>query len=200
MKSETPTVPVASPVLFTDRPATNKQSELYKLTRRQLLTRGLVLGSGLVVGSSFIAADNAAWAMEVKALTPETMATLVQMARDIYPHDTFGDALYANAVKGHDATAADDPEFLSMIENGAKQLDSLAVENGNASYLATGWEADRVAILKSIEAEPFFQTIRGGLVVGLYNQPEVWEKLGYEGSSFEKGGYLARGFDDISWL
>ncbi len=200
MKTETRTVPVASPVSFTDRSSTDKRGELYKLTRRQLLTRGLVLGSGLVVGSSFIAADNAAWAMEVKALAPQTMATLVQMARDIYPHDNFGDALYANAVKGHDATAADDAEFLSMIEGGAKQLDAIAVENGNSSYVGTGWEADRVAILKTIESEPFFQTIRGGLVVGLYNQPEVWNLLGYEGSSYEKGGYLARGFDDINWL
>ena len=200
MKTKTPTSPVASPVQFMDRQPAARQGELYTLTRRQLLTRGLLLGSGLVVGSSFIAGDNAAWAMEVKAIAPESMATLVQMARDIYPHDSFGDAIYANAVKGHDATAADDPDFLSMIENGVKQLDTTAIENGNASYLATGWEADRVAILKSIETEPFFQTIRGGLVVGLYNQPEVWEKLGYEGSSFEKGGYLARGFDDISWL
>jgi len=79
-------------------------------------------------------------------------------------------------------------------------LDAIAQRNGEASYLATGWEADRTAILKSIESDAFFQTIRGGLVVGLYNQPEVWSMLGYEGSSFEHGGYLNRGFDDVSWL
>lgn len=195
MKTEIPAVPVASPVAVSGR-----HKELYKLSRRQLLARGLALGCGLVVGSSFVAGNNAAWAMEVKALAPETMATLVQMARDIYPHDNFGDALYAAAVKGHDDTAAGDADFLSMIEGGAEQLDAIAVENGHPSYVGAGWEADRVAILKSVESEPFFQTIRGGLVVGLYNQPEVWSLLGYEGSSFEKGGYLARGFDDIDWL
>jgi len=205
MKTDIPSLPVAAPVNFAGKRSSDQQSvgkagELYKLTRRQLLTRGLVLGSGLVVGSSFVAGNNAAWAMELKALTPETMATLVQMARDIYPHDRFGDERYAVAVKGHDETAAGDAEFLAMIEGGAKQLDALAAENGNPSYVATGWEADRVALLKSIESEPFFGTIRGGLVVGLYNQPEVWSLLGYEGSSFEKGGYLARGFDDITWL
>jgi hypothetical protein len=57
-----------------------------------------------------------------------------------------------------------------------------------------------VAILRSIEQDGFFQTMRGGLVVSLYNQPAVWSLLGYEGSSFEKGGYLDRGFDDVNWL
>lgn len=188
-------IPVSAPINLAPKPG-----PLYKLTRRQLLARGLAVGGSLVVGSSFVAGSGAAWAMEVKALAPETMATLVQMARDIYPHDTFGDELYAKAVKGHDETATGDAEFLGLIERGAKQLDAAANEAGHNSYIGTGWEADRTALLKTIESEPFFQTIRGGLVVGLYNQPEVWSLLGYEGSSFEKGGYLARGFDDINWL
>ncbi|TIM17407.1 MAG: gluconate 2-dehydrogenase subunit 3 family protein, partial [Mesorhizobium sp.] len=50
------------------------------------------------------------------------------------------------------------------------------------------------------EATPFFQAIRGGLVVSLYNQKEVWPIFGYEGESYSKGGYIARGFDDIEWL
>ena len=37
-------------------------------------------------------------------------------------------------------------------------------------------------------------------VVALYDDHEVWDLLGYEGSSFEKGGYLHRGFDDLDWL
>jgi hypothetical protein len=37
-------------------------------------------------------------------------------------------------------------------------------------------------------------------VVALYNDHEVWELLGYEGPSFDQGGYLNRGFDDLDWL
>jgi len=37
-------------------------------------------------------------------------------------------------------------------------------------------------------------------VLTLYNLPEVWEALGYEGASFDKGGYLTRGFNDLDWL
>ena len=37
-------------------------------------------------------------------------------------------------------------------------------------------------------------------VASLYNNPEVWPKFGYEGSSAEHGGYINRGFSDIDWL
>ena len=37
-------------------------------------------------------------------------------------------------------------------------------------------------------------------MVALYDDHEVWDLLGYEGSSFDKGGYLHRGFDDLDWL
>ena len=53
------------------------------LTRRQLLARSVAAGAALVVGPGFIAGHDAAWALETTALKPETMATLVQMARDI---------------------------------------------------------------------------------------------------------------------
>jgi len=179
-----------------DTPST----ELLKLTRRDLLKRSLAVTGSFAIGGSFLAASDAAWAMELKALSPEAMATLTQMARDIYPHDNFGDGLYAAAVKGHDDKAAEDAEFKSLIEAGVAELDTQAKGAGKPSYLGTGWESDRLAILRSVEDGDFFKTIRGGLVVGLYNQPEVWAKLGYEGSSYEKGGYLYRGFDDIKWL
>ena len=67
-------------------------------------------------------------------------------------------------------------------------------------YVDVGWEADRVALLRQMEREPFFQNVRSGLVVSLYNQKEVWPIFGYEGESAAKGGYLKRGFDDIAWL
>ena len=165
------------------------------LTRRQLLSRSMAAGASLVIGAGFVAGRDAAWAMEAAHLQPRTLATLIQMARDIYPHDHLPDALYAAAVRGHDTADA-----APMVEAGIIALDAAAEGQGHASYLDAGWEADRTAVLRTIERGAFFQTVRGGLVVGLYNQPEVWARFGYEGSSFEKGGYLARGFDDIVWL
>jgi len=170
------------------------------LTRRELLSSGVKAGAVLVIGGAFVAHAEEAWAVESKGLAPATMATLIQMARDIYPHDRVADKHYAIAVKGHDEKAAGDDAFKAMIEDGVATLDTLARAGGAASYVATGWEADRVAILRRIEDGDFFQTVRGGLVVGLYNQKEIWPVFGYEGESFSKGGYLERGFDDIAWL
>ncbi len=166
------------------------------LSRRELLKHGGV-GALLVVSGSAIISPEHAWGLETTALKPETMATLIQLARDIYPHDQLADKYYAIAVKGHDDTAAKDPAHKEMIEAGIADLD---LKSGPGGYRGIGWEEERVKVLQGIESTPFFQTIRGGLVVSLYNQKEMWPIFGYEGESHSKGGYIERGFDDIEWL
>ncbi|MCF3973619.1 Twin-arginine translocation pathway signal [Paracoccus salsus] len=165
------------------------------LTRRALLSRAAAAGAMAVAGAGFIAAPDAAWAVEVSAISEHEMATLLQMARDIYPHDKVGDRFYAIAVKGYDAE-----DHKAEVADGIAALDAAAQAAGFDSYLAAGWEAERVAILHSVEDTAFFQTVRGGLVTGLYNQKEIWPIFGYQGESFSEGGYVNRGFDDIDWL
>ncbi len=165
------------------------------LTRRDLLSRSIAAGASFVVGAGFVASADGAWAMESSALSPQTMATLIQMARDIYPHDHIGDQYYAIAVKGYDTE-----EIAPAIEAGIAALDAAAQGKGHADYLSVGWERDRVDILRGMEESPFFQQIRGGLVTGLYNQKAVWPLFGYEGESYSHGGYVDRGFNDINWL
>ncbi len=165
------------------------------MTRRQLLSRSVAAGAALVVGPGFIAGKDGAWATTMDALKPETMATLIQMARDIYPHDQVGDEYYVVAVKGYDV-----PEAVDDTEAGIAALDDAARAAGFDSYLKTGWEKDRVAILRGMEDTAFFQKVRGGLVTGLYNQKAVWPIFGYEGESYSQGGYIDRGFDDINWI
>ena len=165
-------------------------------SRREILKRGGI-GALLVITGGAVISPQHAWGIEPSALKPQTMATLIQMARDIYPHDQLADKFYAIAVKTHDEQAARDPAYKELIENGIADLDRKAGENG---YSGLGWEDERVAVLKQIDTTPFFQTIRGGLVVGLYNQKEIWPVFGYEGESYSKGGYIERGFDDIDWL
>jgi hypothetical protein len=165
------------------------------MTRRQLLSRTVAATATFSIGAGFIAAPDAAWALEVTHLKPETMAALVRMARDIYPHDQVGDEYYVIAVRGYDSA-----ELAGMVEAGISALDAAAQGRGFASYLDIGWERDRVDILRGMEESHFFQTIRGGLVTGLYNQKAVWPIFGYEGESFSEGGYIERGFNDINWL
>ncbi len=172
-----------------------EQAEVKGLTRRELLSKTMAAGASLAIGGTFVAGADAAWAMETTTLKPETMATLIQMARDIYPHDHVGDEYYAIAVKGYDTA-----EAAEGVEAGIAALNAAAQGKGHGSYLAAGWERDRVDILRAMEDSAFFQQIRGGLVTGLYNQKAVWPLFGYEGESYSEGGYIDRGFDDINWL
>jgi hypothetical protein len=128
------------------------------------------------------------------------MATLIQMARDIYPHDLLADGYYAKAMMGYYQAAAEDATLKQQLDSGVGSLNTAAKAKHGGGYLSVSWEEDRVALLKEMEDSAFFQKIRGGLITGLYNQPEVWAKFGYEGASAEKGGYISRGFDDIDWL
>lgn len=141
-----------------------------------------------------------AWAQMPKATEPETFASLVQMSRDCYPHDRLEDKYYATAVEIIDEAARGSPDQRDLLESGMAALNRAAAERHGMPYARIESEADRVALLKEIEDTPFFQKVRGNLVVGLYNQKDLWPIFGYEGSSFDKGGYLERGFDDISWL
>lgn len=171
------------------------------IDRRGHITRRVVLrGSALAVpgiAASFAIAPGAAWAQAAKNLSPATMATLARAARDIYPHDRIADSFYITAISGYDSAK---PEIRDLMTKGCAALDAAAKRTGTASYLGVVTEDDRVAILKSLAASPFFGKLRSDLVVSFYNQKGLWMKFGYEGASADKGGYINRGFDDINWL
>src|SRR5579863_3178944 len=101
-----------------------------------------------------------AWALDVKGLKPETMKTLILVARDIYPHDKVPDRFYAVAMKPYDEKAATDPAAKAATEAFVAALDGAA---GAGGYANVGWEAQRVAILRSLSRDPMFEAIRGGL-------------------------------------
>ena len=54
--------------------------------------------------------------------------------------------------------------------------------------------------MKAIEQRDFFVAIQMSVQTAFYNHPAVWAHLGYEGPSFDKGGYLNRGAGVIDWL
>jgi hypothetical protein len=179
--------------------ATETKPATAGLSRRGFLQRsaGGFAAAVAITSTGALLNVSEAWALDVKGLKPETMKTLILIARDIYPHDKVADRYYAIAMKGYDEKAAGNPELKAEIEGFVAALDGAAGEGG---YVGRPWEADRVALLKNQSADPMFETIRSGLVVSLYNQKEIWPIFGYEGESFSKGGYIERGFDDISWL
>jgi hypothetical protein len=168
------------------------------LDRRQFIA-GSTAAAIVISGGSLIHSAEA-WGLEVKALKPDTMLTLIKMARDIYPHDRLADRFYAVAMKSYDEKSGKDAAFKADVEKNVAEVNAIAAKQFKQPYAQVGWESQRVNLLRAIQKGKFFQGIRSGLVVSLYNQPEVWPVFGYEGESASQGGYIARGFGDIAWL
>jgi hypothetical protein len=169
------------------------------LARRDFL-KGTTAIAAMVVSGGAVIHTTEAWGFQPKALSANTARTLVKVARDIFPHDKVADKFYAVAVKGYDDKAATDEKMKSLMERGVTDLDKLAKDKHGVAYAAVGWERDRVNLLRAVQGGPFFKKLRGDLVVSLYNQKDVWPIFGYEGESASKGGYIARGFNDITWI
>ncbi|WP_416048360.1 gluconate 2-dehydrogenase subunit 3 family protein [Cupriavidus basilensis] len=168
--------------------------------------RGFLRGGGLaaigvaVVPAALAQPPREAMTASFRALGPATARTLVAMSRDIFPHDKLSDRYYVDAIAPLEKSAAGNKATRTLLQQGVAALDASARERFGHPYGEIAKETDRVALLQAIEATPFFEKVRGELVTGLYNNKAVWPLLGYEGSSWEKGGYLHRGFDDIDWL
>ena len=171
-----------------------------KYDRRVFLKGAVTTVPAVAVASTTGLGITDAWAEDATTLPPATLKTLVKVARDIYPHDFLGDGYYITAIKPWDGKAAKDPAVKSLISDGVAQLDKAANDRHKVAYAQVPWETERVVLLQQIEQTPFFQKVRGDLIVSLYNQKELWPKFGYEGSSAEHGGYIQRGFADIDWL
>ena len=140
-----------------------------------------------------------ALAEPTKTISQSDLATLTKMARDVYPHDAIPDVFYQNAIASIDKDVEASTNK-NLLKTGIADLDAEAMKSKGKKYLDLAEEADRVDVLKAIESSEFFGKVRSSMVTAFYNQPELWPKLGYEGASFDKGGYIERGFNDIDWL
>jgi hypothetical protein len=118
---------------------------------------------------------------DTAALSEETAQAIVRAARAMYPHDDLPDDVYRRVADKLGEAAADDAEAAKTIEDGTAAL-------GDGDDLS------------KIEGMPFFELVRSTAVVEVYSDQRTWELLGYEGPSFDKGGYLERGFNDLDWL
>lgn len=121
--------------------------------------------------------------------------TLVRMLRVMYPHDRFPDGPYERARDALLADAAAGPRLAGVIAQGIRDLDAL----GGRPFVELSM-TEATAVLQRIAGSDFFVAVRNKAFATLYDDHEVWTLLGYEGPSFELGGYVSRGFDDLDWL
>src|SRR5216684_5769016 len=160
------------------------------MKRREFLKRGAIATAG-VAAVAYAAGEAAKSAV----LSDSDRATLIKMARQIYPHDRLDDTYYAKVVDELDADAAKDPAVAKLLQEGIANLNQV----GGANFVSLSSD-NQIAVLKKIEDSPFFQKVRSTETVALYNNPEVWKQFGYPGASFPIGGYIHHGFNDLKWL
>lgn len=166
------------------------------LTRRTLLHGSGILFGTLAVGSSLaLLAPSTAWALELKSLTAPEAENLLQMGRVLFPHPNLPDAVYALLVKDLDTAAATNSTAAKNLRDGIVRLDT----DAGGSFLKAD-PAQRLAAVKAMEGQPFFNTVRGKAVTSLYDNEMAFAVFGYPGSAWEKGGYIVRGFQDLAWL
>jgi hypothetical protein len=130
---------------------------------------------------------------ETATLGSRAMATIAAAARTMYPHDALPDDVYARVGERLTDAAREDSGAARTIGDGVSAL------NGGRPF--AGLSADeRLEALKGIEGSAFFELVRSTAVVEVYSDQRTWQLVGYEGPSFDKGGYINRGFNDLDWL
>lgn len=168
----------------------NRRRFLSKTSRCAVAASAVVLGVGLFAQNSYAA----------NKIGSQANVSLLKMARDIYPHDNLADKYYTQVLTPMIETAAKDDDALGILADGAKSLDQIAQQQFGMNYIDIKPEQERVVVLKQLESALFFQNIKGALMMGIYNNPELWPLFGYGGSAWEKGGYINRGYNDIDWI
>ncbi len=165
---------------------------------RRLFLKTTSITAALGIGA---ATAGISGALAAQPLPDEAGATLLHMAKDIYPHDgLIPDQPYQAVVDAILEEARNDAAVATLCIDGLKDVNARTQSLYGKAYVDVASEDERVAVLRSVELTPFFQKLRTGLLFSIYNNKELWPKLGYEGSSWEEGGYLYRGFDDLDWL
>lgn len=165
-------------------------------TRRTTLKMGAITATAAYAYvAAGISLSGKTWAMTVNTLDDNTANALLQISRSVYPHPMLDDLFYARCVESIDAKAGQDPALKAAITEGVATLTQQA-----GGDWASAPAEKQAALLQAVATEPFFQAVRGDMVVSLYDNPGLWPQFGYEGPSFPKGGYINRGFNDIDWL
>lgn len=128
-------------------------------------------------------------------LSDEARRILTRIIRVSFPHAQFPDGPYERMTEKIIEASAESSWFRMALTQGLMTLDTLSEEH----FLDL--PDDRaLAVLKRIADLEFFAFIRRTVVLNLYDDPEVHQALGYEGESFSQGGYINRGFNDLTWL
>jgi hypothetical protein len=168
---------------------------------KQITRRTFIKAAGATGVTVYVLWSSPAWlgprialAANLGALDANQAKEMLAMARQLFPHDKLGDEYYWVVVESIDKDMAASSELATRIRDGLAQLNQAA--GGDFTAVDAG---KQVEAMKKLEGTPFFSDMLNKTQFYFYNNQTVWPKFGYEGSSWEKGGYINRGFNDVKW-
>lgn len=155
-------------------------------TRRQLLTSTAMVA----LTAGMLTTPFSRHAVAAASFSADQKLAMLRIARDVYPHDTLLDnGPYQAVVDAILGEADKDEKVAKLVTDGLADVDKRAQATYKSNYVSIKEPERREGLLRSIELTDFFQKIRGGLLFGLYNNKALYPKFGYDGSSWEKGGF-----------
>ena len=111
----------------------------------------------------------------------------------MYPHDALPDDVYARVGEKLAEAVREDAATRRTIEDGVSALN-------DGRPFAERSADEQLEALEALEGSDFFELVRATAVTEVYSDQRTWQLVGYEGPSFDKGGYIDRGFNDLDWL
>jgi hypothetical protein len=121
-------------------------------------------------------------------------AVLAKVLFLLAPNTRFSSSQYQRQVGIVQQRMAREAGLNANVSKGIEQLNS-----ADALPFLQLTEAAQIVAMRKQAGTPFWAFISNP-AVGIYNNPDAWPLIGYEGPAFEKGGYLFRGVNDIAWL
>jgi hypothetical protein len=159
------------------------------LTRRDMLQSIAVLAA-TALSSCQEATDTPDSTVAVAPAGGSDTEILASVAYDLFPFTGLTPELYLKAATA--LLALNDPAM-------AEGLASLRAASGTTAWMDLP-EPQRIAVLTAMEKTAFFTLARATTISVLFREPALFDLVGYGGSAIDKGGYLNRGFDQITWL
>lgn len=165
------------------------------VSRRMFLMTTAMAG---VTTSTMIASAGCAFA---SPLDDGQSATLLRMVQDIYPHPDLLDVSHYQAIADAVIANADgDTAAAKNLREGLASIDVQSQALFGSDYIAIEDPDAREGVLRKFQHDGFFQGVRWTAYFAIYNNVDVWPLFGYQGSSVEHGGYIDRGFSDITFV
>ena len=167
-----------------------------RITRRDSLEWMAASAVSLVVTPTIgLASGPGAIGRAPSSFTVLEIRTVNRLGRVTYPFSKLSDDFYARAAGQYLEETAANAQALTLLKSGLARL--------NGSQIAEFTDLPpliQIEVLTENDNLPFFQAFKWRMAEIVFRSRQLWALVGYQGSSLQYGGYLHRGFNDISWL